>query len=97
MKPGKRKNVNSARPIPAHGLDLPGAVVCVARQATTPSWPVCRCLAPRRRRPVRPMPAAPDGAHRPRAPRAVRRPWRGRRWCLDQQGVAGAAVRAPGR
>jgi hypothetical protein len=71
--------MNSVRPIPAHGLGLPG-------------WrPVARG------RPQGLVPATPVGAHQPRSPHDVCRPWRNRRRCPDRLCVAGEAARAPGR
>jgi hypothetical protein len=60
--------VNSVGPIPAHGLSLPGPTAYGRWQATRPSGPVCRGLAPGRRRPVQPMLAVPVRTHRPRSP-----------------------------
>jgi hypothetical protein len=64
----KKKNVNSVGPIPAHGLSLPGPTAYGGWQATRPSGPECRGLAPGRRRPVQPMLAVPVRTHRPRSP-----------------------------
>jgi hypothetical protein len=93
----KRKMVPVTEPEATHGLAIPGTVTCGAWQATRPSGSRHCGLAHGRKRPGRPLSAAPRCA--PGAWSSQARPalWRGRRWLHGVRKVERSPAGAPSR